>query len=216
MIGMTRCTKQVLSKGWMTCQSVLPCFPWRRGMSYIWGCINTYLRSQVCSIHSLACKTSSHQVAWWIYRQVDLRCLHSQCKCPLFVNDLLWNDGRHLCALFFNVELDSWWTWWHSHCHIAMALVWIWFQNHSKLPLSKVIEHNNYQPKFTQLRWLKEIHYFASLITKTQVIFPIIDMRLMCSFSQLCIPHNRSPNIQSTQILLIWDTTIQYFVYASM
>ena len=33
-----------------------------------WGFINTYLRSQVCSIHSLACKTSSHQVAWWIYR----------------------------------------------------------------------------------------------------------------------------------------------------
>ena len=31
-----------------------------------WGCINTYLRSQVCSIHSLACKTSSHHVAWWI------------------------------------------------------------------------------------------------------------------------------------------------------
>ena len=34
MIGMTRCTKQVLSKGWMTWQSILPCFARRRGMSY--------------------------------------------------------------------------------------------------------------------------------------------------------------------------------------
>jgi hypothetical protein len=51
-------------------------------------------------------------------------------------------------------------------------------------------------------------HYFASLITKKQVIFLIVDMCPMCSFSQLCIPHNRSPNIQSTQILPLWDTTI--------
>jgi hypothetical protein len=45
------------------------------------GCINTYFRSQVCLIHSLACKTFSHQEAWWIYRQVDLRCPHFQLKC---------------------------------------------------------------------------------------------------------------------------------------
>jgi len=31
---MTRCTKQVLSKEWMTCQSILPCFARRRSMSY--------------------------------------------------------------------------------------------------------------------------------------------------------------------------------------
>ena len=31
---MTRCTKQVLSIGWMTCQTNLPCFARRRGMSY--------------------------------------------------------------------------------------------------------------------------------------------------------------------------------------
>jgi hypothetical protein len=50
--GMTWCTKQVLSKGWMTCQPILPCFAWRRDMSYKWGCINTYLRNPICSIHS--------------------------------------------------------------------------------------------------------------------------------------------------------------------
>ena len=48
------------------------------------GCINIYLRNLICSTHFLACKTFSHLMAWWIYRQVDLRCLHSQCKCPLF------------------------------------------------------------------------------------------------------------------------------------
>ena len=34
---MTRCTKQVLSNEWMTCQSILPCFARRRGMSYNGG-----------------------------------------------------------------------------------------------------------------------------------------------------------------------------------
>ena len=91
------------------------------------GCINTYWRSQVCSIHSLACKTSSHQVAWWRYQQVDLRCPHSQCKCPLFVGDLLWNNGGHQYALFLNVELGYWWALRHFHYHIAMALAWIWY-----------------------------------------------------------------------------------------
>ena len=32
--ALTRCTKQVLSNGWMTCQSILPCFTQRRDMSY--------------------------------------------------------------------------------------------------------------------------------------------------------------------------------------
>ena len=132
MIGMTRYTKQVLSNGWMTCQSILPCFARRRVMSYNEGEFNTYLRSQVSSIHYLACKTSFHQVAWWRYRQIDLRCSHSQCKCPLFVGDLLWNDGGHLYALFLNIEPGCWWASRHSHCHIVMALVWIWFQSHSK------------------------------------------------------------------------------------
>ena len=91
------------------------------------GCINTYLRNPICSTHFLACKTSSHLMASWICRQVDLRCLHSQCKYPLFVGDLLWNGGGHQCALFLHVELDCWWAWLHSHCHIAMALVWTWF-----------------------------------------------------------------------------------------
>ena len=75
---------------------ILPWIAQRRGMSYKWGgCINTYLRNPICSTHSLACKTFSHPMAWWIYWQVNLRCLHSQCKCPLFVGDLLWNGGGH-------------------------------------------------------------------------------------------------------------------------
>ena len=69
------------------------------------GCINTYLRNSICSTHSLACKTFSHPMAWWIYRQVDLRCLHSQCKCPLFVGDLLWNGGGHQCASLMTMKL---------------------------------------------------------------------------------------------------------------
>jgi hypothetical protein len=143
--GMTRCTKHVLNKGYMHANQLLPWIAWRRGMSYKWGCINTYLRNPICSTHSLACKTSSHQVAWWICWQVDLRCLHSQLKCPLFVDDLLWNGGRHQCALFLHVELDCWLAWLHSHCYIAMALSWTWFQSHSRWPLSKEFVHNNYR-----------------------------------------------------------------------
>ena len=105
MWGMTRCTKQVLSKGCIHANQLLPWIARRRGMSYKWRCINTYLRNPICSTHSLACKTFSHPKAWWIYWQIDLRCLHSQCKCPLFVGDLLWNGGRHQYALFL-----QWWT----------------------------------------------------------------------------------------------------------
>jgi hypothetical protein len=70
--GMTRCTNQVLSKGCMHVNQLLPWIARRRGMSYKWGSINTYLRNPICSTHSLTCKTFSHQVAWWICRQVDL------------------------------------------------------------------------------------------------------------------------------------------------
>ena len=131
----------------------------RRGMSYKWRCINTYLRSQVCSIYSLACKTSSHQVAW--YRQVDIQCPHSQLKCPLFVDDLLWNGGRHQCALFLHVEPDCWLAWLHSHCHIAMSLSWTWFQSHSRWPSSKEFVHNNYRRIYIRLRRLIMQHYFC-------------------------------------------------------
>jgi hypothetical protein len=85
----------------------------------------------------------------------------------------------------------------------------------ARWPSSKEFVHNNYQWLCIRLRRLKVQHYFASLMTKKQVIFPIVDMCPMCFFSQPCIPHNRSSNIQSTQTLLIWDTTIQHFVYAS-
>ena len=129
------------------------------------GCINTYLRNTICSTYSLACKAFSHPMAWWIYRQVDLRCLHSQCKCPPFVGGHLWNDGRHQCYMFLHVELDCWLTWLHSHCHIAMALSWIWFQSHSRWHSSKVFVHNNYQRICIRLRWLIMQHYFASLMT---------------------------------------------------
>ena len=94
----------------------------------------------------------------------------------LLVDDLLWNGGGHQCALFLHVEPDCWLTWLHSHCHIAMTLSWTWFQCNSRWPSSKVIEHNNYRLKCILLRRLKVLHYFASLMTKTQVIFPIVDM----------------------------------------
>ena len=84
-----------------------------------------------------------------------------------------------------------------------------------KVVFIQIIEHNNYRPKYTPLRRLKVLHYFTSLITKIQVIFSIIDMCPMCYSSQLCIPHNQSLNIHSTQILLLWDTTIQHSMYAS-
>jgi hypothetical protein len=93
-----------------------------------------------------------------------------------------------------------------------MALVWIWFQNHSRWPSSKEFMYNNYRWQCIRLQWLKVQHYFTSLMTKKQVIFPIVDMRPMCFFSQPCIPHNRSSNIQLTQTLLLWDTTIQHCV----
>ena len=109
------------------------------------GCINTYLRNPICSTNFLSCKTFSHPMAWWICWQVDFRCLHSQCKCPLFVDELLWNGDRHQYTLFLHVELDYWWAWLHSHCHKAMTLSWTWLQSHSWWPSSKVFVHNNYR-----------------------------------------------------------------------
>ena len=133
---------------------LLPWIARMRGMWYKWGCINANLRNLICSTHSLACKIFSHPMAWWIYQQVDLRCPHSQCKCFLFIGNLLWNGGGHQYALFLHVEPDCWSTWLHSHCHIAMALSWTWFQSHSKWPSSKVFVHNNYQRICIRLRRL--------------------------------------------------------------
>ena len=58
-------------------------------------------------------------------------------------------------------------------------------------------------------------HYFASLMTMKQVIFPTIDKCPKCFSFQPCIPHNQSPNIQLNQTLLLWDTTNQHFMYTS-
>ena len=101
---------------------------------------------------------------------------HTQCKCPHFIDDLLWNGGGHQCALFLHVEPDCWWARVHSHCHIAMALSWTWFQSHSRWPSSKEFMHNNYQRICIRLWWLIMQYYFASLMTMKQVIFPTIDM----------------------------------------
>ena len=158
----------------MHANQLLPWIARRRGMSYKWGCINTYLRNAICSTHSLACKTSSHQVVWWIYRQVDLQCLHSQCKCSLFVGDLLWNGDGHHCALFLHVESDCWLAWLHSRCHKIMALSLTWFQSHSRWPLSKEFVHNYRRIRIRLWRLIMQ-HYFASLMTMEQVIFPTID-----------------------------------------
>ena len=112
MIGMTRCTKQVLSNWWMTCQSTLPCFARRRGMSYNRGCINTYLRNQVCSIHSLACKTSSHQVAWWDIGKLifGAHTLNANVPFLLIISYEMMADINMLCSCMLNQivgELDS-------------------------------------------------------------------------------------------------------------
>ena len=102
-----------------------------------------------------------------------------------FVGDLLWNGGGHQCALFLHVEPDCWLTWLHSHCHIAMALSWTWFQSHSRWSSSKVFVHN-YRWICIRLWRLIMQHYFASLMTMKQVIFPTIDMCQRCSsFSTL-------------------------------
>ena len=132
MWEMTRCTKHVLSKDVCHVNNLLSWIAQRRGMSYEWGVHQHIFEKSNMFNSSLACKTFSHPMTWWIYRQVDLRCQHSQCKCPLFVGDLIWNGGGHQCALFLHVEPDCWLTWLHSHCHIAMPLSWTWFQSHSK------------------------------------------------------------------------------------
>ena len=133
-------------------------------------------------------------------------------------------------TLSMQISPFCWWSlmkWWRtSMCFvlacwtellvnlIALSLshsngtFWTWFQSHSKWPSSKVFVHNNYRLICIWLRRLIMQHYFTSLMTKTQVIFPIVDIYPMCSFSQLCILRNRNPNIQSTQILLLWDTTV--------
>jgi hypothetical protein len=60
----------------MPCHTIFTLLYWRRGMSHIWGMLNSCLRNQECSIHFLACKTSSYQVAWWRYRLIDHWCPH--------------------------------------------------------------------------------------------------------------------------------------------
>ena len=54
-----------------------------------------------------------------------------------------------------------------------------------KVASSKVIEHNNYRSKCTPLRRLKVLYYFASLMTKTQVIFPTWHVPDVLFFSTL-------------------------------
>jgi hypothetical protein len=72
----------------------------------------------------------------------------------LFVDDLLWNGGRHQCALFLHVESDCWLAWLHSHCYIEVALSWTWFQSHSRWPSSKEFIHNNYRQICIRIRRL--------------------------------------------------------------
>ena len=71
MIEMTRCTKQVLRMDeWHVNQLYLALLEGEA--CHIWGCINTYLRSQVCSTHSLASWSSMPTLSmkispfcWW-------------------------------------------------------------------------------------------------------------------------------------------------------
>jgi hypothetical protein len=95
-----------------------------------------------------------------------------------------------------------------------MALSWTWFQSHSRWPSSKEFVHNNYRRICIRLRWLIMQHYFTSLMTMKQMIFPTIYKCPKCFSFQPCIPHNLSRSSQLTQTLHLWDTTNQYFGYA--
>ena len=128
---------------------------------------------------------------------------------PLFVDDLLWNDDRHLYALFLSVEPGCWWALWHFHCHIAMALAQTWFHFPTKFLKSIAIVHNNYPRICTLPRSFLMQPNFASLRTMTLMIFQAIDMCPMYSFYPHCIQHNLSPSIQSIQIVTPWDTKLK-------
>ena len=160
---MTRCTKQVLRKGWMTCQSILPCFAWRRGMSYM----------------------GVHQ--------------------HIFEKSSMFNSFLSLQNLFSSMcfVLECWTGLLVSFTTLSLS--------HSNVTCLNLIP-KSLKVAFIQSNWAQQLPakmysasavesatlFCFSLMTKTQVIFPIVDMCPMCSFSQLCIPHNRSPNIQST------------------
>ena len=129
---MSRCTNHVLIKNVCHANQLLPWIARRRGMSYKWGVhqhifeksnmFNSFLSLQnLFSSNSLVNISAS----WSLVSTLSM-------QCPLFVGDLLWNGGGHQCALFLHVAPDCWLTWLHSHCHIAKALSWTWFQNHSK------------------------------------------------------------------------------------
>ena len=146
MWKMTRCNNHILSKDVCHANQPLPWIARRRGMSYKWGCINTYFMkfNMFNSFLSLQNLFSSNGLVNISASWSSVPTLSIQMS-P-FVGDLLWNDGGHQYALFLYVEPDCWSTWLHSHCHIAMALSWTWFQSHSRWPSSKVFMHNNYQP----------------------------------------------------------------------
>ena len=141
---MTRCTKQVLRKGCMPCQSIfiLDCSKERHVIlvgvhQHIFeksNMFNSFLSLQnLFSSNGLVNISASWSSVPTLSMQMSPFCWWSLMK--------WWG---HQCALFLHVELDCWSTWLHSHCYIAMALSWTWFQSHSKWPSSKVFVHNNY------------------------------------------------------------------------
>jgi hypothetical protein len=179
------------------------------------GCINTYLRSQVCSIHSLACKTSSHQVASWRYRQVDHQCPYSQLKCPPFCWWSLmkrWRISMCFVLACWTGLLMSFMTLSLSHSNDTFLNL---ISKSFNMTFIQRICAQQLPATMYSASVVESAHYFASLMIKKEVIFLIVDMCPMCFFSQPCILHNRSLNIQSTQTLLLWDTIVQHFVYAS-
>ena len=160
---MTRCTKHVLSKDVCHANQLLPWIARRRGMPYKWGVhqhifeksnmFNSFLSLQNLFSSSGLMNMSA---SWSSVPTLSM-------KMSPFVDDLLWNNDGHQCALFLHVEPGCWWAWLHSHCHIAMALSWTWFQSHSKWPSSKVFVHNNYRWICIWLWRLIMQHYFIFL-----------------------------------------------------
>ena len=130
-----------------------------------------------------------------------------------------------------------WWSlmkwWWTSMCFVLACWTGLLVSlialslSHSNCTCLNLIP-KSLKVAFIQSNWAQQLSakmYSASAVENATLFCFFDDQDTsdlpnswhcpMCSFSQLCIPHNRSPNIQSTQILLLWDTTIQHFVYAS-
>ena len=105
--GMTRCIKQVLSKGWMTYQPILPCFDRRRGMSYNGVHQHIFEKSNIFnSFLSLQNLFSSSGLAKISASWSSVSTLSMQMSPFCWWSLMKW--WRTLSVLFLNVEPGCW------------------------------------------------------------------------------------------------------------